>query len=484
MQNLYATRLVARDPGRDTFRLMAGVVRWWGCRPRRAPDTGEGELVVGDRGVRWATRGLGDGSADLFDLELRRPSGTHNVVWESRVSVTRTAEATQAFVALSRVSADNRLGPAPINDFQPPRVVRELLRAVPCLARAGMPLSAEPRTVTTADVDALVADLVDPRRGLPLIVVAGRARLAVRIAHANCGLAHVVLLDDRAASDALTALCPDARLPWEGVRLFWPGFGDREDVLHHPWWTSSAAAENNHRFVHHLFAKLARLSVLAEPRDEVRDEILGALRRARLTALESDSEYALELLRQNEALESQVERLRAEVHWYHAEFQRFGRDRAALGPDDAVERAPLDERDFGALWDQLTRQSDGAIVFTENARRSWAKCEYAEPTRMRKALRDLAMAAAEWRGQRGRIGMGMERWLAERYGLNYAPTDRDLCVRRLDRFEYDGVRRSRERHVKLGDNTSWEYVGRIYFDVDFDELRWIVDHVGLKLYRR
>ncbi|SHE67019.1 hypothetical protein [Streptoalloteichus hindustanus] len=484
MQNLYATRLIAREPGRDAFRVMSDVVRAWGCRPELPPDSLAGELVVGDRRVGWTTRSLVDGSADLFELELRRPSDTQNVVWESRISVTRTADATQAFVALSRVSEDNRLGPAPIGDFQPPRVVRELLDAVPCAARRGMPLSSTPRTAFAADVDDLVADLTDHRRGLPLIVVAGQERLAARIARTNSGLAHVVLLAGRPVLDGLTARCPDARLPWEGVRLFWPGFGDRADVLHHPWWTSSAATGSQDRFVSHLFAKLARLSVLAEPRDEVRDEILGSLRRARLVALESDSEYALELLRENEALESQVERLRAEVHWYHAEFRRFGRDHGALGPDDAVERTPLDERDFGALWDQLTQQSDGAVVFTENARRSWAKSEYAEPTRMRQALRDLAMAAGEWRDLRGRIGMGLERWLAERFGLNYAPTDGELCVRRLDKFEYDGVRRSRERHIKLGDNTSWEYVGRVYFDIDVDELRWVVDHVGLKLYRR
>jgi hypothetical protein len=52
----------------------------------------------------------------------------------------------------------------------------------------------------------------------------------------------------------------------------------------------------------------------------------------------------------------------------------------------------------------------------------------------------------------------------------------------LDEFNFDGKTFSRGPHLKLGDHTSPNEVGRVYFAMDSDGERFIVDHVGLKLY--
>jgi hypothetical protein len=52
----------------------------------------------------------------------------------------------------------------------------------------------------------------------------------------------------------------------------------------------------------------------------------------------------------------------------------------------------------------------------------------------------------------------------------------------LDTFEFDGRTYSRLPHLKLGDYRSPNEVGRVYFAMDSDSERFIVDHVGLKLY--
>ena len=49
-------------------------------------------------------------------------------------------------------------------------------------------------------------------------------------------------------------------------------------------------------------------------------------------------------------------------------------------------------------------------------------------------------------------------------------------------IEGDGKTHSRLPHLKLGDNTSPNEVGRVYFAMDAEGERFIVDHVGLKLY--
>jgi hypothetical protein len=73
-------------------------------------------------------------------------------------------------------------------------------------------------------------------------------------------------------------------------------------------------------------------------------------------------------------------------------------------------------------------------------------------------------------------------WFKHEWELNLASTDQYMSKQRLDSFDFDGKTHSRLPHLKLGDNTSPNEVGRVYFAMDAEGERFIVDHVGLKLY--
>ena len=54
--------------------------------------------------------------------------------------------------------------------------------------------------------------------------------------------------------------------------------------------------------------------------------------------------------------------------------------------------------------------------------------------------------------------------------------------RDADQFQFEGEKYSRVPHLKLDDHTTPNQVGRVYFALDNENHRFIVDHVGLKLY--
>ena len=76
----------------------------------------------------------------------------------------------------------------------------------------------------------------------------------------------------------------------------------------------------------------------------------------------------------------------------------------------------------------------------------------------------------------------LEDWFTHDHQLTMSPVDGTLKQMRGHKFDFEGTTYNREPHLKLDDSTCPSEVGRIYFARDFDNLRFIVDHVGLKLY--
>jgi hypothetical protein len=101
---------------------------------------------------------------------------------------------------------------------------------------------------------------------------------------------------------------------------------------------------------------------------------------------------------------------------------------------------------------------------------------------MRDALERLAQAAVSWRGMGGRLGTSLTSWITQEVGLQYAADDEGMRRARLADFEYAGEVYQRLPHIKLDDNVSPDRVGRVYFATDNANLRWIVDHVGVKIF--
>ncbi|MFJ3839816.1 hypothetical protein ACIPY6_30485 [Streptomyces sp. NPDC090054] len=198
--------------------------------------------------------------------------------------------------------------------------------------------------------------------------------------------------------------------------------------------------------------------------------------------LEKERDDQLDLLEKNEALEKRVGDLEIDVANLEA---RLGAaiEPVATEPEAApVQPPPAEARDFTEDWDRWQRESGGAMVFTKRAMDGWAKCTYPMPERMREALDDLADLAGEWKRRQGKVGTSLVSWIGDQTALVYAPTDEPLRRSRRHEFDFDGQMWDRQPHIKLDDHVTPDRVGRIYFAIDSDGLRWIVDHVGLKLY--
>ena len=142
----------------------------------------------------------------------------------------------------------------------------------------------------------------------------------------------------------------------------------------------------------------------------------------------------------------------------------------------------LDDDDLSTLASYLTDASEGAIVFTDAALSSWANNQYPYVQKMQASLVALARAACTYREVEGRIGSRLAEWVHAEFGVRCSAQDEPLQKLNKATFVYEGIEYSREPHLKLDDSTTPDRVGRVYFGIDQTDLRFIVDHVGLKLY--
>ncbi|MBY6387327.1 hypothetical protein HG717_25855 [Rhodococcus erythropolis] len=169
-----------------------------------------------------------------------------------------------------------------------------------------------------------------------------------------------------------------------------------------------------------------------------------------------------------------------------AEYWRQEADRARQSSGVRVtewsEAPDLGPGDLTDLASYLGKQAQGAIVFTNNAHQSWKRDDYPNINVMRDALVALTKAAIDYRRLGCQLGILPDDWFKQEWNLTLAATDKYMRRNKLERFTFDGKTYSREPHLKLGDHTSPNEVGRVYFAMDSENERFIVDHVGLKLY--
>ena len=247
---------------------------------------------------------------------------------------------------------------------------------------------------------------------------------------------------------------------------------------------------------------LSRLSVVANARNHLADSVRQAERdatrleikrqvdeavasgdpeqavRALTAQVESEQEQVVQALEMTEKLEEENRLLLS----YKENFEMLVAYQAGT-----VEAEPASEElevspDFRELWPALETETNGALVFTDHAKATWIDSGYPFPDRMHAALQKLAQAAVSWRDLGGKLGMSLTSWMTQEVGLQYAADDEGMRRAKLADFEYAGDTYLRLPHVKLDDNVSPDRVGRIYFAIDNANLRWIVDHVGVKIF--
>ncbi|MDI5966399.1 hypothetical protein [Streptantibioticus silvisoli] len=422
-----------------------------------------------------------------------------------RLTASEAAGSTGFRVSMGRQS-DGSLAPARVEQLFPPRSLSAILRDPALRCTDGNDIvTALAAPAHAAHVEAVRRLLAAPDRRLPVLVVCSprtmgpAARFARKAAHRLAGLAHVVLMSSWLALDSFNAAheAADALvLPRDGARLYWPGTAGRS-----PWWGPAEVAGDHEALMRQLGRLLAPLSVVARGRDRLWDAVRAAEAVARADALvkrasgndsahlavlrerlEEERALQVELLELNIELEAKIARL--EIDKVNLEAQLH----AALaggGVEPAVSPEPpiAEPHDFSTAWDAWTRDSEGALVFTANAKEEWQRSSYPYPERMREALDTLAELAGEWRRRDGELGTSLVSWIGDQTPLDYANSDEPLRRKGLSHFTFENAKWDRQPHIKLDDHTTPDRVGRIYFAIDKTAHRWIVDHVGVKLYR-
>lgn len=458
----------------------------------------------GDERVSWSIEGTTDVSALVITVrtEIAR-SGRADFICV--VTIFTEGERTSVRLELARESIDGVLAPAGVDFFRRPYILALLLRDSELQCWAG-PSRVDGRFnwVNPKHSEFVWEAISSEGRLLPILLVDGSddggERLAWRAAGELAGLAPVLAVDAGAQGlleDRLAHI--DASIPRGGARLVWPDL-----ALRHPAFTSDQTSFATGR----LLRMLSSISVTVRGVNHLLRRASEARRSARNAQIAADLAAAKEqgdLSREVDTQARVIEELKSEVEQYDSWFreveaerdsyktqaaqaaywkQEAERARQASGirVTDFAEAPKLDPAELSDLASFLEKQSRGSIVFTRNAHQAWKRDDYPRIEAMRDALIALAKAAIEYRRLGCQLGMQPDDWFKQEWGLTLAPTDKYMSSHKLDEFTFDSKSYSRLPHLKLGDHTSPNEVGRVYFAMDSDGERFIVDHVGLKLY--
>ncbi|MFF5973864.1 hypothetical protein ACFY7C_20275 [Streptomyces sp. NPDC012769] len=361
-------------------------------------------------------------------------------------------------------------------------------------------------------VSVLSDSLASPTR-LPALLMQPRDDTAWQVARRASsqlmGLAQVVTLN-YATSQALLRRQPMLRVPDGGALLVWPDLR-----LCHPSYARPEVTADG--MVEHWMRSLAELSVLARGSDKGWDAARQAARRAAARRVAEQVEEARRLgdaAAERKALEQRVRELEESVATWEqlavgeaaraddnaskaaeaTKFQEeavwwrklYERERASQGETsvDPWSAIPvLAKGDAAATYRALEEASEGRIVFTPGAERSWKSDQYRFPEEMTAQLILLAKAAADLYEQTSSSMPRLDEWFSTQHGLKVATSD--LTIKKNARMrwvEFDGEQRDTLPHVKVRDGVAHSDCGRIHFALDPRKRRFIVDHVGVKKY--
>ena len=533
MQMLYAvdfdvTGVGATDPQRTYTTLLDHVHHWLAWGSTNCPGLADFE-VPGEaeyrktsidskpeslRKTSWKLTGAGADHA--FRIDVRQPLLAEGTWFQTRVTVSRNEETARLRVVMGRDITTGWLSPAPFDILRRPRLILDVTRNDQLMVRV-LGQRVDDRYIAIrepAELDSLVEAVRNTTR-LPILVTSpanhdGR-EFARQCARELQGLARVATLRPH-LSILFNQNFLENQVPFGGARLYWPDLSLRQ-----PYFSSADQERNGPTYsLQQILHLLAPISVIARGRDvgwesaaaaeraeraaqsqqrlddaratgdhieqiQILTETLGQ-RQTELAEWEQLNEV---LMVEKEQLQGQLqllEDLRHQSEHWKSEYFRIARGQGSQATNSWSDAPLCSKDDIEPLLHFAQEVSGGSFHFTRNAARSWQRSGYPFPDAMREAVINLAQASVAYREAHSDVGRRLEEWAEDKFALKIAMSDKGLVRAGLDRFEHDGQFYSRIPHVKLDDHTSPDRVGRIYFGVDREELRFIVDHIGLKLY--
>lgn len=530
MEDLYIVEFEVAREDRDSERAFADVlghVRQW-VDPAGAVFTADevfhlaGRRSVARRGVTFAPSEVSwewrsAPTSRAVRLTVSDPLSSSDGEFKSVVTVANIAGAVSYRHVLARQSIDGVLKPVQYEELQRPGLVQRVMEdsALEC-RNLGLVVDGRYQRVGDAQELALLQAMLQQGSRLPILVVdtVKRERLdfAKESAQRLAGLAAVYCIPSVSLVRDFNGTNSDWAVPFSGARLIWPSTDARhpvfyEDETNHRnvsralrmlagvsvaargldrWWARATRAQDAHLLQEAARAADLRLAEATQAGDRdlqisVLEEELEAERAAHSRTRVDFDTFLDEFDRPDvKALRSENHQLRESLKAANFALNARSNGFVASGSWDAV---PDLERDsLAPLADWLHRKTGGAITFTPAALRSWERSNYPHVARMSGVLVRLAEAAEGWRECEGVLGMAKAEWMRTTYELTVAYKDDGLVNAGKDTFEFEGAQWSRIPHVKVDDHVSPNEVGRIYFAEDLDGMRFIVDHVGLKLY--
>lgn len=181
-------------------------------------------------------RSVDDGTsrADQLSLAEERPNSRGDF-WKTTLTTISEPETNWVWIDLEWVAEDVY---ARQPSWTPPRLVASMLEAG--TARAGITtLTAGSVQVQSGEVEALISEVLDPMRAVPIVVLtlgssdrlSDLQRRSDRAARRVAGLARVVHLAGPAIARFNDGLGEDLRVLPGGIRTYFPGAGDDDDVV-------------------------------------------------------------------------------------------------------------------------------------------------------------------------------------------------------------------------------------------------------------
>ncbi len=480
------------------------------------PPIRVGDTTVADRTAVWEW--MKAGSAQALRTSVNQPLQS-GVMLTTRVTLSRIDDQTRFRASISREYSGDALAPVQDTTVFQPGIVEVLARDDSLQLQSGSQVvDSLYQTIRTEGEAVALAEVLRSSTRLPVLLIHGRTaetwELAPVLARKLVGLVRIVTLNYSARS-ALSRELPRASVPFAGARLLWSDID--ASILDFP--AAHIIELGPERIRALLMARLAPVSALVRAVDDGWHNV----RRAAQQQARSDAAERVRSAHRAKNNEAELEELRKQVAQLETDLQEaetiassYAEDADGLrvrlrSAEESLAEAAITRDEYLRLtqesaevetdpWDAvpilkpgkdpkntflaLVDASDERVVFTDNAAKSWKKIKYPQPEEMTAALITLARAACSLYGDsKGSIDGHIDEWFKNQHGLNVATSDYTIKkTPALRYFDYDGKRRDQMPHVKVRDAVRPNAVGRIYFALDSEEGRFIVNHVALKLH--
>ncbi|WP_030338776.1 hypothetical protein [Streptomyces sp. NRRL S-1022] len=529
MQALYAVSFDIRSaqgqPGHVYERLRDHLAGWLShggqvpAPPVTAFDQDGRAMLAGrsagqaERTVSWTV--AGDDLTRALRMTIHQPLSAGPAQFVTQITVSRSEQGGGGLrIVMGREIPDGWIAPVQDPPLKRPHLLRAVLGDRELEVRVLSQLATgRYERIREESHAAVLLDSLALRTRLPILLVHPRDQAgwsaAAEASGQLAGLAQVVTLN-YVTAQAVRRAHEQLAVPSGGARLVWPDLG-----LEHPAYTREEVTAA-HYVERRLMPSLGHLSVIARGSDT-------AWERARQASYRADARRAAEQLSRAQAagdttaeletLQKRVRQLEEDARSWEdmAQSCMEERDKArddaataeALRQDrdywknqyldlsksgsaqaavlDAWSEIPALETDAVPTFDALTKASEEHLVFTARAARAWKDSRYPYPQEMTDQLIALAQAAMDLYAKPGSIPR-LTQWFYDNHGLKYAPSDEKLSKDKDKRyFTFQGKRCDGLPHIKVRDAASPSEVGRIYFALDSDGKRFIVNHVGLHL---